>query len=209
MIKEITYVFKNFEIQEQNNTLILKATNEEYDVEQMKVFTMMLNFGYIGFEPGDFKLTAKDIISFWEYSKTSILKNYSLEKYYSVFGLGKLYTERLPSIKTEGAFHANDFKMTVVWQKTDSNMFSAPLAYKQEGLKLKELQYGDVLGALYPEYFNFYYLIDRANSNWKNWNLKERYEFLEKLEEHSKLRKIIIPSNLMELLNKHRNEKEE
>ena len=206
MIKTLRYPFKDFEITEKDNILILKPVNENYSAEQIKLFTMMLNFGYIEFEPGVFSLTSKDVVSFWEYSKESILKNYSLEQYYSVFGLEKIYTKRLPSLKTEGAFHANDFKMTVVWVKTDSTMYSAPIAYEQKGLKLKELQYGDVLGTLYPEYFNLYYMIDEANSDWKDWTQKERYDFLEKLEDYSNLRKIIIPANLMELLNKHKNE---
>ena len=58
-------------------------------------------------------------------------------------------------------------------------------------------------------YFNFMifkYKVDKANSNWKKWGNKEKYEFLEELEEHSKKREFIIPTNLKELLNKHKNE---
>lgn len=206
MIVPVRYPFKNFNIEEKDNSLILKPVVEDYDIEQQKLFTLMLNFGYIGFEPGVFGINSKEIISFWEYSKSTILKNYSLEQYYSVLGLGNIYTERIPSIKTEGSFHSNDFRMTVVWIKIDSNMFSSPIAYEQKGLKLRELEFGDTLGVLYPEYFNLYYMIDNANSRWKEWSQKDRYDFLEKLEVHSKLRKIIIPTNLMELLNKHKNE---
>ncbi len=206
MITPVRYPFKNFNIEEKNNSLILKPVVEDYDIEQQKLFTLMLNFGYIGFEPGIFGVNSKEIISFWDYSKNTILKNYSLEQYYSILGLGNIYTERIPGIKTDGAFHANDFRMTVVWIKTDSNMVSSPIAYEQKGLKLKELEFGDILGVLYPEYFNLYYMIDNANSNWKEWTQKDRYDFLEKLEAHSKLREIIIPANLKELLNKHKDE---
>ena len=85
-------------------------------------------------------------------------------------------------------------------------MYSAPIALEQKGLKLKELQYGDVIGSLFPEYLDLYYKVDKANSNWKKWGNKEKYEFLEELEEHSKKREFIIPNNLKELLNKHKNE---
>ncbi|MCH5150978.1 MAG: hypothetical protein J1G30_09960, partial [Spirochaetales bacterium] len=94
----------------------------------------------------------------------------------------------------------------IVWAKNDAKIFSAPIAYKQEGLKLKELEFGDTIGTLYPEYLELYYKVDNANTQWKDWGNKEKYEFLEELELHSAKRKIIIPANLKELLNKHKNE---
>lgn len=206
MIVDVRYKFGNYFIVESEQELSLTVKSNDYKPEQKILFTRMLNFGYIGFEPGVFSVTAKDIISFWNYAKDSVLKDCTLEKYYALFNFEKLYQEKIPSIKTESSFHAKDFKMTIVWIKNDSNMISAPIAYEQKGLKLKELEFGDTLGTLYPEYFDLYYKIDRANSKWKDWGNKEKYEFLEELETHSAKRKIIIPTNLKELLNKHKNQ---
>ena len=206
MITDIRYKFDDFNIMEKDNDLILKPVSKDYNFEQHILFSAMLNFGYIGFEPGVFSVTAKDIVSFWNYANSTVLSDYSIEKYYSLLKIDTPYKERIPEIKTEGSFHAKDFSLTVTWIKTDSNMYSAPIALEQKGLKLKELQYGDVIGSLYPEYLDLYYKVDKANSNWKKWGNKEKYEFLEELEEHSKKREFIIPTNLKELLNKHKNE---
>lgn len=206
MIKDVRYKFDDFTVTEDSNELSLIPNKDNYDFDKRILFTSMLTFGYIGFEPGVFSITAKDIVNFWEYAKETVLKDYSIETYYSILNLEKLYDERIPTIGTEGSFHANDFRMSVQWLKVDSNMYSAPLKYEQKGLKLKELEYGDVLGSLYPEYFELYYLIDKANTKWKDWGNKEKYDFLEELEQHSSKRTFDIPKNLKELLNKHKNE---
>ena len=206
MIIDIRYKFDDFNVIEKDNDLTLEPVSKDYNFEQQMLFSAMLNFGYIGFEPGVFSVTAKDIVSFWNYANSTVLSNYSIEKYYSLLKIDTPYQERIPEIKTEGSFHAKDFSLTVTWIKTDSNMYSAPIALEQKGLKLKELQYGDVIGSLFPEYLDLYYKVDKANSNWKKWGNKEKYEFLEELEEHSKKREFIIPTNLKELLNKHKNE---
>lgn len=206
MITDIRYKFDDFNVIEKDNDLTLEPVSKDYNFEQQMLFSAMLNFGYIGFEPGVFSVTAKDIVSFWNYANSTVLSNYSIEKYYSLLKIDTPYQERIPEIKTEGSFHAKDFSLTVTWIKTDSNMYSAPIALEQKGLKLKELQYGDVIGSLFPEYLDLYYKVDKANSNWKKWGNKEKYEFLEELEEHSKKREFIIPTNLKELLNKHKNE---
>ena len=206
MITDIRYKFDDFNVIETDNDLTLEPVSKDYNFEQQMLFSAMLNFGYIGFEPGVFSVTAKDIVSFWNYANSTVLSNYSIEKYYSLLKIDTPYQERIPEIKTEGSFHAKDFSLTVTWIKTDSNMYSAPIALEQKGLKLKELQYGDVIGSLFPEYLDLYYKVDKANSNWKKWGNKEKYEFLEELEEHSKKREFIIPNNLKELLNKHKNE---
>lgn len=209
MIKDIRYKFEDFSIVENANELSLIPNKKNYDFDKRILFTSMLNFGYIGFEPGMFSVTAKDIVNFWEYGQATILKDYTLETYYSILDMDKIYTDRIPSIGTEGSFHSNTFRFSVLWTKIDTNMFSAPLEYEQRGLKLKELEYGDVLGSLYPEYFELYYKIDKANSKWKDWGNKEKYDFLEELEKHSQKRQFDIPINLRELLNKHKNEENE
>lgn len=204
MIKDVRYKFDDFLVTERNDRLTLETAKPNYNHERLQLFTVMLNFGYVGFEPGAFSVTAKDIVGFWNYAKDSVLKDCPLENYYALFNFEKPYKERIPSIKTESSFHAKDFKMTVVWIKNDSNLVSAPIAYEQRGLKLKELEYGDTLGTLYPEYFDLYYKIDRANSEWGEWGNKEKYAFLEELELHAKKREFVIPTNLSELLNKHK-----
>ena len=64
---------------------------------------------------------------------------------------------------------------------------------------LGSIPFGYLVGKLY-------YKIDKANSNWTKWSNKEKYDFLEELDEHTKKREFIIPMNLKELINKHRNE---
>lgn len=206
MITDIRYKFSEFNIIEKDNDLTLEPTTKNYNYDQQMLFTAMVNFGYIGFEPGIFSVTAKDIVNFWNYAKSTVLINYSIENYYSILKIEAPYKERIPLLKTEGAFHAKDFCLSVTWIKTDSNMYSAPIAYEQKGLKLKELEFGDVIGSLYPEYLELYYKIDKANSNWKKWGNKEKYDFLGELEEHSQKREFIIPTNLNEIVNKYKNE---
>ena len=208
MIKEVRYRFENFRIEEKNNNLFVVPNSLNYSIEQRKIFSAMLNFGYINFELGEFSVTARQIVDFWDYAKSSVLSACSIDCFFEILNLGKPFSERIPSIKTQGAFHSNDFKMSVVWAKTDSSMFSVPIAYEQKGLKLYDLEYGEFLGSIYPEYFELYYLIDVANISWSTWALKDRYKFLELLEKHSKKRKIILPKNLFELLNKHKGESE-
>lgn len=206
MITDIRYKFDGFNIIEKDNDLFLEPTIKNCNYDQQMLFTVMLNLGYIGFEPGVFCITAKDIVNFWNYANATVLNDYSIESYYSILKIDAPYKERIPLLKTEGSFHAKDFCLSVTWIKTDSNMYSAPIAYEQKGLKLKELDFGDVIGSLYPEYLELYYKIDKANSNWTKWSNKEKYDFLEELDEHTKKREFIIPMNLKELINKHRNE---
>lgn len=206
MITDVRYKFADYLVAENGHSLSLSTKSGDCNPEQKILFTAMLNFGYIGFEQGVFSLTARDIVGFWNYAKSAILQDYTVDCYYALLNLGKPYRERIPSLKTDGAFHANDFKMTIVWAKNDAKIFSAPIAYKQEGLKLKELEFGDTIGILYPEYLDLYYKVDNANTQWKDWGNKEKYEFLEDLETHSIKREIMIPPNLKELLNKHKDE---
>ena len=203
MIKTVRYEFPDYSIEKKDLDLRLIINSENFNPEQRNLFSVMLNFGYIEFIPGIFSLTADDIYDFWNYVKNSALKINSIDKYYELLNLEEIYKERIPSIKTEGAFHSNDFKMKVVWIKTDTNMFSAPIAFNQEGLKLFDFEYGDVIGTLYPEYYHFYRMIDEANSNWSSFGAKKKYEFLEDVNTLSKKRDIILPTNLKELMNKN------
>lgn len=202
MIKDIRYKF-NFEIEENNSNQKLLPKSKNYNIEQRELFSAMLNFGYIEFLQGDFCISASEIVEFWNYAKDSILKNYSIEKYYEILNFEKPYTERVPSIKTEGSFYSNEFKMKVVWVKTDSKMITTPIAYIQNGILLKNLEFDEILGSLFPEYFELYSKIDEANSLWNKWNTTQRYEFLTEIENLSKKREIMIPKNLSELLHKN------
>ena len=65
MIKDVRYKFEDFVVIEKDNELILNTNSTDYIFEQKKLFSCMLNFGYIGFEPGIFSITAKDIVGFW------------------------------------------------------------------------------------------------------------------------------------------------
>lgn len=208
MIINKLYKFENYLVDEKDDSLQLSTIKEDFNERQRNLFATMLNFGYIEFKKGTFVISAKDIINFWKYSNKTILSDYSLNEYYKLFNLTDLYTEKIPTIKTKGAFHSNDFSMTVVWKKADSTMYSQPLAYKQNGLELIDINYeDDVLGSLFTEYIELYSMIDQANHSWKNWKNEERYDFLTNLISFAKEatlngHDIIIPDNLRELEKK-------
>lgn len=205
MITDIRYPFGKYNVAEKDNNLFLEKKSQECSSEQYLLFSSMLNFGYIGFEPGVFSVTAKDIINFWKYACSTILKNYTIEKYYKLLNIEAPYKDRIPILKTEGSFSSKDFKIFVAWKKIGTNTYSQAIKYEQKGLKLKDNS-GYVLGSLYPEYLELYYKVDNANSNWEKWGNKERYDFLEEIDEHSKKREVKLDTNLRELLSKHKNE---
>ena len=73
MITDIRYKFDDFNVIEKDNDLTLEPVSKDYNFEQQMLFSAMLNFGYIGFEPGVFSVTAKDIVSFWNYANSTVL----------------------------------------------------------------------------------------------------------------------------------------
>ena len=207
MIINKLYKFENYLVDEKDDSLQLSTIKEDFNERQRNLFATMLNFGYIEFKKGTFVISAKDIINFWKYSNKTILSTYTINEYYKLLNLSDLYTDRIPTIKTKGSFQSNEFFMKVVWKKGDSNTYSQPLAYKHNGLELTDIEYDDVLGSLSIEYFELYYLIDKANDSWKNWKYEERYNFLADLISFSKEASanghdIIIPDNLRELEKK-------
>jgi len=205
MIKDIRYKFEEYEVSLNGEKFDLKEVGS-CDRNQKILLNAMLNFGETEFEDGMLALTARNIVNFWNYASDTILKDYSVNKYYQLLNLPEPYSEKVPTIKTSGAFHSNDFKMTVCWIAKDTGIVSSPIAYEQRGLKLRDLEYQDTIGSIYPEYFELYYMIDRANEHWKEWKNSEKYNFLEELEKHSEKREFILPKNLAELLNKHKGE---
>ncbi len=202
MINDIEYEYNNFSITENNDSFILEYKTSDYELEQYSLFNMMLNFGYVEIKTGTLKIRTTDIVSFWEYAKDSVLRKYSLDDYYSILGFQKLYNEKLPSIKIKGAFYSKDFSMKIVWVKVDTQTISTPISYAQEGISLKDPKYGDVLGALFPEYLELYDMVDNANRNWCTWDNSDKQNFLEHLEKQNIKRRIVIPKELSELLNR-------
>ena len=173
--------------------------SEEVSFEQNKLFTAMLNFAYIPFESGIFKITDKQIIEFWKYAKSSVLKGVTIEKYYSLLNLSAPYTLQIPTITEKNSFISDSYKMTVAWINDTSSgkMATAPKAYRQEGLELFNFE-NEKAGSVYPEYFELYELIDDANEKWKNWTKTERYALLDAIVNLSHNKKIIIPQNLLQ-----------
>lgn len=197
-MKHRTYEYPNVYVKRQNKFLILDVSeNSGISFEQKKMFCAILNFGDIPFAEGVFKLTDSQIVEFWKYSKTSVFKNINIEKFYLLLNIASPYMSQIPTIKTDGAFFSDSYKMTVTWINDTSTgkMATAPKAYICDGLEVFNFE-NEKLGSIYPEYFELYKIVDEANISWKNWNKKEKYNFLEKLDALSKIRKIIIPDSL-------------
>ena len=200
----------NYKIYEFPELLVKKVENsffleipEKSDVsfEQKKLFNSILNFGYVPFEEGIFKITDKEIIDFWKYANFSLLKifgeDFPLEKYFSFLRIAPPYTSQIPTIKEKETFISDSYQMTVAWvnDTETGKMASSPKAYKRDGLEIFNFE-DEKIGSIFPEYFELYEIVDEANNSWKNWNKKERYDFAEKLKSLAEKRKIIIPDSL-------------
>ena len=196
-IKVYNYPYR---IQRKNNSqyeLIFEDMSNKF--EQFILFSAMLNFGYISFVEGKFQLSDKQIIDFFCYAKSSVLHDKSIEEYYSLLNLPVPYIRQIPTISEREVFVSDSYKMRVSWINDISSgkMASAPKSYKNDGLELFNFD-GELLGSLFPEYYELYELVDTANENWKNWTKTERYAFLDTLIELSQKRKIIIPKTLLQ-----------
>ena len=186
----------------ESNSFIL-ITEEQIDsnltFEQIELFNSMINFGYIPFSEGPFKITDKQIIDFYNYSKASVLKEMSINSYYSILGLSEPYIRQIPTITEKETFISDSYQMTVAWENDTSSgkMKSAPKAFKRDGLEIFNFE-GEKLGSIYPEYFKLYEIIDNANTNWKSWTKTERYNFLDELVNLSKERKFIMTKEMLQ-----------
>lgn len=187
---------------------IQKKDNSQYELisedksskfEQFMLFNAMLNFGYISLLEGSFQLSDKQIIDFFNYARSSVLCDKSIEEYYSLLELPVPYTRQIPTITEKETFVSDSYKMGISWINDTSSgkMASAPKAYKKDGLELFNFE-SELLGSIFPEYHDLYELVDTANENWKNWTKTKRYEFLDKLIELSEKRKFIIPKTLLQ-----------
>lgn len=197
-----TYVYP-YMIQKNENAQLKLIPNSENDkglvFEQLSLLSTMLEFGYIPFSEGQFKITDKQIIEFYNYAKKSVLKNIDISKYYELLGLTKPYTNQIPTITEKERFISDSYQMNVAWENDTSTgkMKCAPKAYKRDGLEIYNFE-DEQLGSIYSEYFDLYEVIDNANRNWKDWTKTERYSFLDDLVELSKKRKFIISNELLQ-----------
>ena len=203
-----TYVYP-YKIQKTENTLyklIPDSDNEnELLFEQFSLLNSMLQFGYSPFTEGQFKITDKQLIDFFNYSKESVLKDFDINKYYELLGISEIYTKQIPTITEKETFISDSYQMNVAWENdTDTGkMKSAPKSYKRDGLEIYNFE-DEKLGSIYPEYYELYEMIDNANHNWKAWTKTERYTFLDNLVELSNRRKFIISNELLQA-HKHIN----
>ena len=203
-----TYVYP-YKIQKTENALyklIPDSDNEnELLFEQFSLLNSMLQFGYSPFTEGQFKITDKQLIDFFNYSKASVLKDFDINKYYELLGISEIYTKQIPTITEKETFISDSYQMNVAWENdTDTGkMKSAPKSYKRDGLEIYNFE-DEKLGSIYPEYYELYEMIDNANHNWKTWTKTERYTFLDNLVELSNRRKFIISNELLQA-HKHIN----
>lgn len=203
-----TYVYL-YKIQKTENALyklIPDSDNEnELLFEQFSLLNSMLQFGYSPFTEGQFKITDKQLIDFFNYSKESVLKDFDINKYYELLGISEIYTKQIPTITEKETFISDSYQMNVAWENdTDTGkMKSAPKSYKRDGLEIYNFE-DEKLGSIYPEYYELYEMIDNANHNWKAWTKTERYTFLDNLVELSNRRKFIISNELLQA-HKHIN----
>lgn len=197
-----TYVYP-YKIQKTENTLYKLIPDSDYEnellFEQFSLLNSMLQFGYTTFTEGQFKITDKQLIVFFNYAKDSVLKNININSYYSILGLPEPYKQQLPIIKQTENFNSDSNKFKYLWENdtTSGKMQSAPKAYKQDGLELYNFE-NEKVGSIYPEYFYLYEIIDEANTKWKNWTKTERYSFLNELVELSKNRKFLIDQPILQ-----------
>lgn len=197
-----TYVYP-YKIQKTDNSLfklIPDYDNEnELSFEQYTLFNSILQYGYTSFTEGQFKITDKQLIEFFNYSKSTVLKDFDINKYYDLLGISETYTKQIPSITAKETFNSNSLQMNVAWENdTDTGkMKSSPKSYKRDGLEIYNFE-NEKLGSIYPEYYELYEIIDNANRKWKDWTQTERYSFIDNLVELSNKRKFLIKDELLQ-----------
>lgn len=197
-----TYVYP-YKIQKTDNSLfklIPDCDNEnELLFEQYTLLNSILQYGYTSFTEGQFKITDKQLIEFFNYSKSTVLKDFDINKYYDLLGISETYTKQIPSITAKETFNSNSLQMNVAWENdTDTGkMKSSPKSYKRDGLEIYNFE-NEKLGSIYPEYYELYEIIDNANRKWKDWTQTERYSFIDNLVELSNKRKFLIKDELLQ-----------
>lgn len=196
------YEYPDFLVKKNNKKLVLEPKDlSDSSFEQRKLFNSMLNFGYVPFKEGIFRVSDKQIVDFWNFASNSVLSQSDIKEYYQILGLALPYNTQIPTIKETGAFISDSFVMSVAWMNDTSTgkMASAPKAYKRDGLELFNFD-EENLGSIYPEYFELYELVDLANSSWKTSTKTERFEFAKKIEKIGSRRKIVLSKSIEQAL---------
>ncbi len=189
-----TYTFENYIIETDSfgKNLVVKDFSKIKDIGQKILFQQMLNNPEMDFQNGVFTLSDEQILTFWKFCKQEI-EDYTGEEYLKALGLSSPYTQKVPYIKTEGAFSSENYKLKIVFCDGITKIGAInPKAYKQEGLELLDFN-GIVLGSLYPEFYELFCLVEEANQNWKVYTQSERYDFINAVKKLSESRKIFLP----------------
>lgn len=189
-----TYTFENYIVENDSfgKNLVVKDFSKINDISQKILFQQMLNHPEMNFDTGVFALTDEQILAFWKICKQEDL-DYSSEEYFKALDFLSPYNAKVPYIKTEGAFSSESFKLKVVFCDGITKLGAInPKAYQQNGFELLDFN-GTVLGSLYPEFYELFYLVDEANQNWKNYTQSERYDFIASAKKLAESRKILLP----------------
>lgn len=196
------YKYEQFSIQK--DKLLYSININSYkntSPEQVNLFTLMVNFGYTSISTEQISFTDEQIVRFWDYGKDSVLKNMNLNEYYENFGIAPMFTSKIPTLKTTGAFFSDKFELKVTWinDTSEGKIASSPQSYKRNGLELLGAD-EEVKGSITPEYFHLYELVDMANTRWARMTKSEKYKLLVELSSIRDRTKFLIPSTLQSTL---------
>ncbi len=189
-----TYTYDNYSIETDSfgQNLGIKDYSK-LNVGQKILFQKMLSNPVLHFENGTFCLTENQILDFWKSCKELYGEDYTSEEYLESLGFKKPYTDKIPYIKTEGAFASENYKLKVVFCDSLTKMGPVnPKAYKRDGFELLDFD-GNCLGSLYPEYVELFNCVSEANQKWASYSQVERYDFINKVKQLSESRKIYLP----------------
>lgn len=189
------YRFENYKIETDSfgKNLIVNDYAKLNNINQKILFQQMVNCPDMKLENGQFSLTDEQIFSYWKILKADF-PDYSCEDYYETLELLPFYSEKIPYLKCDGAFASNDYKIKVVFCDGITKVGPVnPKAFKQDGIELMDFD-GKVLGALYPEYYELFLLVDDVDKKWKGSSQVQRYDFVDKVKKLSENRKILLPN---------------
>lgn len=196
------YIYRQFSVQKDDILFSLKVNDyKNTRPEQFNIFSLMINFGYIPIDSGELFFTDRQIVDFWNYGKSSVLKNIELNQYYENFGIAPTFTTKIPTLKTSGAFFSEQYNIRVTWINDTSvgKIASSPQSYRRDGLELFGID-DEIKGSLLPEYFHLYEIVDEANTKWPNMTKTEKYNFLVELNLISGKTKFCLPKELASTL---------
>ena len=196
------YIYRQFSVQKDDILFSLKVNDyKNTRPEQFNIFSLMINFGYIPIDSGELFFTDRQIVDFWNYGKSSVLKNIELNQYYENFGIAPTFTTKIPTLKTSGAFFSEQYNIRVTWINDTSigKIASSPQSYRRDGLELFGID-DEIKGSLLPEYFHLYEIVDEANTKWPNMTKTEKYNFLVELNLINVKTKFCLPKELASTL---------